>query len=211
MHSVLKFKKQKEQLPLEPQPNWNLSWWTSMLKQHVGYITRWQSHTLKPKVGSRTVIVSACVLFGILPPSVIPANPHNLCSCTLWHSSKGHTCPAGSDNTALMPLSGRKKLSVEVGPGVHPQWMPDLRVLGTQFLKCHHCQLSFTRRFSVLRQFEHSEVFLSSRTIFLNEITGWFQQTFIKHFLYVLEDELAPSLPSKGLFTLEGAECLLKK
>lgn len=167
----------------------------------------------------RTMIINACVLFGIPPSSVILAKPHNLCRCTWWHSSKGHTCPAGSD-TVLMPLARRKKLSVKVGLDVRPHRMPDLCVLGTQFLivvwlqphqKCHHCRLSFPRRLSVFRQSQHAEVFLSSRTSFLNERTRWFQQAFIKNCLYVLEDELAQSLLSKSLFSLEGAECLSKK
>lgn len=211
MHPVLKFKKQKEQLSQEPQPNCNLGWWTSMLEaaHWVQYKDDIKAH-IEAKAGCRTMIVNACVLFDIPPPSVILAKPHNLWSCTLWHSSKGHTCPAGSD-TALMPPSGRKKLSMKVGLDVRPQRKPDLRVLGTQFSivvwlqahqKCHHCRLSFPTRFSVFRQSEHAEVFLSSRTVFLNEITRWFQQSFIKHFLYVLENKLAQSLPSKSVSSL---------
>lgn len=140
-----------------------------------------------PRWACRTMITSACVLFGIPQPSGILAKPHNLCSCALWHRNKGQTGPAGAD-TALSPLSGRKKLSVKVGLDVNPERVPDLPVPGTWCLiivwlqphqKCHHFVLSFPRRFSVFRQSKHTEVFLSSRTIFLNEITRWFQQAFI--------------------------------
>lgn len=158
-----------------------------------------QSHTLKPQVGWRAVITNACVLFGFPWPSVILAKPHNLWGWALWHSSKGQTGPAWGD-TALSPLSGRKKLFAKVGLDVNPSRVLDLSILGTRFLiivwlqphqKCHQCVLSFPRRFLGFGQSKHAEVLLSSRTIFLNKITRWFQRAFIKRFLYVLEDRLA--------------------